>query len=434
MTTVTGTLLINGVSVPFTGSIPTPPAGIAGPAGPPGPMGPPGPAGSSVPVTPPPVVVPPTPPAGTTVNTFTNFPGIVTGGSALTVVDATQNWKFNQWKDATLGVYLGAGAGNAWASSIVASNTATTITLVSALPGPVAAKNRYVMGTYWPIGNPYAFTRYGNYAVTFDDWGPQPGTLTLTSAGKDAWSVALSGQGSNDVGNNIGSYPSVSRGYNAVDASLQGTHVTDVGMGVQVSALTKCDVTTAFKTPTTLGGSRWDLLEDVYFHTSATPAGTSAWPPQVDLQVFLALMDNTDAYFAVSVAMKHPSYKTFNGVRYMITVDDPGGAGFHQPSGHIVQVFVPPFGTPTGGSQLWGQGSATVPLALLIAWLSKPNPTDDAGAIIKNALGQTVNYACIDPSWYLTAVNAGPEIAWLNNPASNGFTCTGFNVSMQNEA
>lgn len=51
---VTGSLTINGVSVPFTGTIPAPPVGPQGATGPAGPIGPMGPAGNSVATTIPP--------------------------------------------------------------------------------------------------------------------------------------------------------------------------------------------------------------------------------------------------------------------------------------------------------------------------------------------------------------------------------------------
>lgn len=64
---VTGTITIDGVAVPFSGTIPAPaagPAGPQGPVGPAGPQGPAGPAGSAPPVIPP-VTPPVTPPPAT---------------------------------------------------------------------------------------------------------------------------------------------------------------------------------------------------------------------------------------------------------------------------------------------------------------------------------------------------------------------------------
>lgn len=375
-------------------------------------------------VTPPP---PPPPPPLTFTAAFTNETGTASGGTTTALDDTTKQWKVDEWKNAAVGIFLAGG----FAGSTVAGNTATRLNLTSALPTGPAPGNVYSMGNY-QTQSPYAWHRFANYSVALDDWGQSSGTLTLAANSKDDWTATLTGHGSDDQNANIGCYPSITRGWSSADISLQGTHVTDVGMGIQVAALTKCNVYTAFKTPQTLGASRWDVLEDVYFHKSATPSGASAWPPQVDLQVFLTMMDNAADFFAQSAALQNPSFKTFAGTRYMVIVDPPGGAGFHQPDGHIVQVYVPPFGGASGGAHLWGQGTATVPLAAIIAWLSKPNPTDDAGAVIKNAQGQSVNYTCIDPTWYLTAVNAGPEISWVT-AGNNTFQCTGFNVAMQNE-
>ena len=82
-----------------------------------------------------------------------NFANIGTSGSANTIVDSTQSWKTDQWKGFSVRVVTGSGTSATGVS--ITGNTATTLTLASALPA--AADNTSVYSIQ-PIGNPSAAT------------------------------------------------------------------------------------------------------------------------------------------------------------------------------------------------------------------------------------------------------------------------------------
>ena len=109
MTTVTGTLTINGVAVPFTGTIPTPPTGATGPAGPTGATGPAGPAGSGPIV--PPVIPPVTPPVSVATIVFDYSSGFT---SATSTIGTSAIAKFSGSMIELMPAGSGHAAGAAW--------------------------------------------------------------------------------------------------------------------------------------------------------------------------------------------------------------------------------------------------------------------------------------------------------------------------------
>jgi hypothetical protein len=293
--------------------------------------------------------------------------------------------------------------------------------------------------------NIYAWSPFGNYNVSYDDWQPDPG-LTQWINSATCWGVTTTTSSENG---SINSYSNVSRGWsNNQDLmntrSTSGSNWTTLsGMGVQVSALTKAHMKWSMTVPSTPNTndavSRWDALIDIYLHTTANPAAT-AWPPQIDLQIMQTLMDqpvsgqaaNTSGYFALVLSGSHAWQKTIGGVQYAGVID---AFNYNQPGGHTITMFPRPtmYTDSATTGLLWGPTSVVQDVGGIIAWLSQSNPTDDSGNPIKDANGNTITAPVIASSLYLTAINAGFEIDFGTAPSNNQWTTTDFWVAMQSE-
>jgi len=350
---------------------------------------------------------------------FSGWGGACTGTGTCTVVMSAA-----QTVDATF-------TGSATAC---AQNTSSTV--FTASPGNVSQI--------------YNFKQFGNYTVSFDDWGPDPGTLTTWINGAACWGESTT---TNVEKGSISSYSAVSRGWshNATVLSNLSTSgypaapnwTTLSGMGIQVSALTKAHVKWSMSVPTTPNAgnavSRWDALMDIYFHTVANPA-SSAWLPQIDLQIMQMLMDAPltsqpaarSGYYAYNMEANNPWIKTFSGVTYIGVIDI---AVYNQPGGHTITMMPLPTmaTTPATTGLLWGQPSLVHDVGAIIAWLSSSNPVDDSGSAIKYSNGTVVTTPVIAPSLYLTAINAGFEIDFGTAPNNNTWSTTDFWVAVQNE-
>jgi len=297
----------------------------------------------------------------------------------------------------------------------------------------------------------YDYRNFGHYNVNFDDWGPDPGTLTQWIAGPSCWGVRTTTAAEH---NGVGSYPHVARGWSLNGTLLQALSTTGFpqapdwttrsGLGLQVAALRKAHVGWSMIVPQRPNAdnrvSRWNALMDVYFHALANPPA-SAWPPQIDLQIMQMLMDSplghqaarASGYFALTLARNHAFVKTISGVTYAGVIDS---AHYHQQGGHTVTLMATPtmYTDPDAAGLLWGRPSMTHDLGGIIAWLAAADPLDDRGEPIHFADGSTVHAPVIDRSLYLSAVNAGFEIDFGTPPDDNQWTTTDFWVAVQDEA
>jgi len=357
--------------------------------------------------------------------------------------------------------YTFTGWGGACSGTATCSVTMSAAKSVSAFFAPMVAgacaqsSSSVVFAATPPsISQIYNFQNYGQYNVSFDDWGPDPGTFTQWINSAACWGVSTT---TSSERNGITSYSNVSRGWSdngtmLAKLSTGGTYpanpnwTTLSGMGIQVSALTKAHVKWSMVVPTTPNTndtvSRWDALIDIYFHTAAEGAPnppSSAWLPQVDLQIMQMLMDaplagqtpNSSGYYALTLASKNGFTKTISGVTYVGAIDL---AVFNQPGGHTITLMPTPtmFSAPATGL-LWGQPSMMHDVGGIIAWLSQSNPTDDSGNPLKTATGTVVTTPLIPSSLYLDAINAGFEIDFGTAPNDNHWTTTNFWVAVQNE-
>jgi hypothetical protein len=303
--------------------------------------------------------------------------------------------------------------------------------------------------------NYFAFSVFDKYVVNFNDWGQDPGTLTQWINGPSCWGVSTTTQ--KDVG--IKSYPHVSRGWSNNAGVLEKLSTSGYpkspnwtsksGLGIRVSNLPKVSAKWNISTPASPNYenavSRWIALIDIYLHTDRqggpNPPAT-AWPPQIDIQIMQMLMDQplrgqrkTEAgYFAYKMSRGNYFVKTISQNTYIGVIDMDN---YNASGGHTITLMA----TPTmvthpssTGPLLWGQSSMKHRVDELISWLSQPRPLDDSGKNIKNAKGEVVTEPLIDPSWYLTAINAGFEISF-GTPAegNNKWATTDFRVSVGSE-
>jgi hypothetical protein len=278
----------------------------------------------------------------------------------------------------------------------------------------------------------FDYVAYGNYVVQADNWGNLPNQVTwANSAG--CWGMTDSR--TTDTGG-ISSYPHVTRGWMESSAlgnlSTAGTYdwTTKSGMGIQVSQLTKAKMQWSFTTPTT-AGIRWMALQDIYFHKTNNPA-PSEFPPFIDLMIDQALADqvlNNTTYFALVATNDHASTVTLGGNTYLVTVDDPGEASFHQAGGHNIHLFnLPTSFTSNNANATWGVKSATTDVAAIIQYFMQPNPLNDAGQPLLNSSGNPITSPIIASNLYLNAINAGWEI-----DDGTAFSTNGFCIAMQSE-
>lgn len=303
--------------------------------------------------------------------------------------------------------------------------------------------------TWWGANTQPA---WGNLVVTFQDWGPDPGTLSEWVNSPACWGFSTTN--TVDSGSPR-SYPSAFRGWSnnggimeALSSSSSWSAgapnwTTLSGMGIQVSALTKAHAKWSMTVPTTQNTNntvaRWDALMDIYLHTVPNPAYNGGHP-QIDLQIYQMLMDqpysgqpaNESGYYANFFGSHHPFLKTFSGVQYVGVID---AISYNASGGHTITMVPTPtmYTNPGTTGLLWGVNSVVHDVGGIITWLSQSNPTDDSGNPIMNASGTVVTTPVIDPSLYLTAINAGFEVNFGTAPGNNLWSTTDFWVAMQNE-
>jgi hypothetical protein len=275
--------------------------------------------------------------------------------------------------------------------------------------------------------------QYGNYVVNNNNWG---GTLNqrLWANSAGCWGVTDTATVDTYTPH---SYPSVTRGWSQNGGVMQalstpGTSdwTTKAGLGLAVTALTKAKIHWSISVPTT-PGLRWMALQDIYFHTTATPPYEN-WPPFVDLLIDQAIGDqvvNSSTYYALVSQGAYATTVTIGGNTYVIYIDLAAGSTYHQPGGHEVHLFNLPTAFTSGNANpLWGVKDDVKDLAPIIKYLMQSHPVDDAGKPLHNASGVEITSPIITPDLFLTAINSGFEI-----DTGQSFTTTGFCVAMQNE-
>jgi hypothetical protein len=285
----------------------------------------------------------------------------------------------------------------------------------------------------WVTTGVYDSKQFGDYVVNNNNWGGTPGQKIWANSAS-CWGVTTTA--TVDV-LTPRSYPSVTRGWNQNGAVMQalstpGTSdwTTKAGMGIPVAKVTKAKIHWSFSAPTT-SGLRWMALQDIYFHTEATPPYVD-FPPQVDLLIDQALGDqvvNSTTYYALVAQGAYATTITLGGNEYLIYVDLPGGLYYHQPGGHEVHLFNLPTAFTSGNANpLWGTMNNVKDLTPIIKYLMQSHPVDDAGNPLRNAAGAVITSPLITSDLYLTAINSGWEI-----DTGTSFTTTGFCVAMQGE-
>ena len=311
-------------------------------------------------------------------------------------------------------------------------------------PNPNCNESLATWSVQTTAGTRYAAKAFGNYVVSNNSWNSSSGQRIWAVSG-DCWGVSTTF--TNQGGQNILTFPSVSRGWNQNGTIMQQLSTpatwpatqdwtTKSGMGIKVDQLTKAKVRWAFDAPRTTGW-RWLGLMDVYFHKTPNPSYTE-FPPFIDLMIDQAIMDQVltgqppekSTYYAYVASENNPFIKTLGGVQYLIYIDEPNEASFHQTGGHTIHLFQLPtqYSNP-GTMAFWGALDGRHDLKAIIDYFRQTNPTDDSGNPIKNATGTTITSALITDDLYLTSAQAGWEIV-----SGTSFTNTAFCVAMQNEA
>lgn len=314
----------------------------------------------------------------------------------------------------------------------LASPSAATVTITGS--AVASAGNCAQSAASYTTTGAYDSMQYGNYFVNNNNWGGTAGQKFWSNS-KDCWGVTTTQ--TQDI-QNITSYPSVTRGWsqNATamqQASTPGTNdwTTQSGMGIAVGQLTKAKIHWAFTAPST-GGMRWLGLQDIYFHKTNNP-DPSEFPPVVDLMLDQAIADQvlgSTTYYAAEAVASHGTTVTIGGNQYLVFIDDPDEAGYHQSGGHNIHLFnLPTAFTSNNALAIWGSMDADNDLAAIVKYFMQSNPLDDAGKPLLNASGQTITSPLIASNLYLNAINSGWEI-----DDGTVFTNKAFCVSLQNEA
>jgi hypothetical protein len=278
----------------------------------------------------------------------------------------------------------------------------------------------------WVTANLYESRRYGNYFISNDNWGGTPGQKTWANSER-CFGVTTTATVDRQT---VGSYPHIVRGWMQSESDMRGTSWTaNSGMGIAVAKLKKAKVHWAFTAAPT-PGARWMALMDVYFHKSAAP-GASEFPPFVDLMIDQALADqivNSTTYYALVAGQSHATTVTFGANKYLVYVDNPGEAAYHQAGGHTIHLFQLPTAATDNVGALWGATDAVTSIDAIVSYFMRASPLDDAGQPLLDASGAKVAAPLMTPDLFLNAVNAGWEI-----DVGTAFQTTQFWLAMQDE-
>ena len=284
----------------------------------------------------------------------------------------------------------------------------------------------------WVTTGIFDSKRFGNYVVNNNNWGGTP-NQQLWANSESCWGVTTN---ATTERYSIGSYPSVTRGWSQNASIMQelstpGTNdwTTKSGMGIPVGQLTKAKARWAFTAPSA-PAARWLGLMDVYLHKKNNPS-PSEFPPFVDLMIDQALADqpvNDTTYYALVAGNANATTVTLGGVTYLVYIDDPGEAIYHQSGGHTIHLFATPTDVTHKNGPNWGTRNGTTDVAAIVKYFMQSNPKDDAGRPLRTASGATVTSPLIASNLYLNAINAGWEIDF-----GTQFKNSKFCVAMQGE-
>jgi hypothetical protein len=286
----------------------------------------------------------------------------------------------------------------------------------------------------------YSYKIMGNYGASVDVWETRPGIVRMWVNSKDCWGCAQE----NTIEQNTNwAYPCVWRGFTGNDGFMQAASkdrhaswTTDCGMGIALSALTKCKA--KFSIPTVPGtGSRWDALIDIYLYAQAQPIWNEG--PAIDIQIFQMLMDQPLAgqipthsgYYASVFSSKHGFLITLGGITYLAAFVINANYGTI-PNGTVTLCPLPTMATTPATGLLWGQHHVIHDVKAIIDYFLKPNPLDDTGQPIKNGAGAVVTAPMIPAGLFLGSVNGGFELDFTTG-LTDHFVCDGFEVAVQNE-
>jgi hypothetical protein len=347
-----------------------------------------------------------------------------TGGSTTTLDDTARSWPTNFWVGWTIAT------DSPFQTATVVSNTATHVVFSPAFSTAVTSGMAYffssasgaftynIAGTNYTTGSQYNQVLYGTapqqYSVNIDAFGA-PAAILAWSNNYNCWgcyygnSYGGNGYYVNGIGaGNVWGYPSVSRGYvggGSGTTSATG-YTTSVGMGIELSAMTKAKVHVSIQTyPSTANNGKWDFLMDNYWYTVADPAtlgGSFTQNIQVDMQVYPAMLDATGYGFGYQASSHNPSTITISGNTYDCVISSKGtadwGNGFaNTTNGYCVSFYLHPTNIAAGGAtppgpQLFGAASSTHDLYAMATWLSglTSSSRDNNNNMILNASGVQV--------------------------------------------
>ena len=360
--------------------------------------------------------------------------GSAVAGSDYTAKNGTLTWtagdsagKSIEIQIANVASFAGEKTFTVTLSNPSGSTLATSRTTV-AIRGADCSRN----SNSWVTTGIFDSKRFGNYVVNNNNWGGTP-NQQLWANSESCWGVTTN---ATTERYSIGSYPSVTRGWSQNASIMQelstpGTNdwTTKSGMGIPVGQLTKAKARWAFTAPSA-PSARWLGLMDVYLHKKNNPS-PSEFPPFVDLMIDQALADqpvNDTTYYALVAGNANATTVTLGGVTYLVYIDDPGEAIYHQSGGHTIHLFATPTDVTHKNGPNWGTRNGTTDVAAIVKYFMQSNPKDDAGRPLKNAAGAVITSPLITSDLYLNSINAGWEIDF-----GTSFTNTQFCVALQSE-
>src|SRR6185437_16937346 len=239
----------------------------------------------------------------------------------------------------------------------------------------------------------------------------------------------------------VACYPDVCRGLMFNQTAMQqlstpntNDWTTTSGMGIQLSALTKCKVKWSIQsTPVVPSQSRWDALIDVYVYPVAQPLPTAT--PKYDISIFQMVMDAN--YYGPTYTSEHGCPITIGGIQYAVIVDESDGFNvFNAAGGHYILMLCRPSAPNDGlpANSLWGQQNVTHDVAAICRYWQQSNPLDDNGNPVKNGhTGVNITSPLLTSAMFLNAINYGFEVDFVHNTADSFVTGHGTQILMQNE-
>lgn len=370
----------------------------------------------------------------------------------------------------------GGGSGSVTATCAPTASSATLAVIATNSSGSLSTNQ--VLNSACSIDTAYGSVNgacYGSYAIQSNAYGTPPAntSFSMWANGASCWGINVTEP--TDPNFVFWNAPEATRGFsfgvNSLLTSTGGVNVSALN-AKYASASTPCPATGASQSvcakwsmsvpgvapqsAANTGNStygQWNALLDIYFHTVAKPSVQQN--ASFDLQIYQMVMDYTAGGSPNWATYLLGTYttKTIGGITYLVSVNmqDPGTEGStwvgYGGSNNTVAMFPLPTYPTSGstGSYLWGQASMTHDVGGVIAWLSQPQTIngvtgifDDAGRLLyDNVRKASVKSALINPSSYLTGLNAGYEVTLAvpnaNYPNNTVFTTTNYWVALPGE-